>query len=80
MYSSKWGYPIIELYDKVTRRTEDEHGCLFDAFVSYSSKDEEFVVNQLTKVLEGGDSPYKLNLHFRYLRGLLLSYARDLTR
>ncbi len=61
----RWGITIIEIHDKVTRREEDYEGCVFDAFISYSSKDEEFVVDVLTKVLEGGDTPYKLNLHFR---------------
>ncbi|XP_063243029.1 protein toll [Bacillus rossius redtenbacheri] len=47
--------------------TEDEldRGKLFDAFVSFSHKDEEFVVNELVPGLEGGPRPFKLCLHFR---------------
>lgn len=43
----------------------DERDKLFDAFVSYSAKDEAFVVEQLAPALENGDPPYKLCLHYR---------------
>jgi hypothetical protein len=61
----RWGITIIKIHDKVTSEIEDYDGYVFDAFVSYSWQDEEFVIKELTKVLEGGDAPYKLNLHFR---------------
>lgn len=42
-----------------------EREKLFDAFVSYSSNDEAFVAEQLAPVLESGESPYTLCLHYR---------------
>lgn len=44
-------------------KTEREK--LFDAFISYSSKDEAFVAEELAPVLENGDTRYTLCLHYR---------------
>jgi protein toll len=38
---------------------------LYDAFISYSHRDEEFVVNHLVPELEGGAVQFRLCLHYR---------------
>ncbi|XP_041351781.1 toll-like receptor Tollo [Gigantopelta aegis] len=43
----------------------NEAGRKYDAFVSYSSKDEHVVVHELAPKLEGGENPYRLCLHYR---------------
>lgn len=43
----------------------EESEKLYDAYVCYSPKDEEFVIQSLANELEGGNRPYHLCLHYR---------------
>lgn len=55
----------VRIFCKNTEFEMDERDKLFDAFVSYSAKDEAFVVEELAPILENGDPSYKLCLHYR---------------
>ncbi|XP_037282253.2 toll-like receptor 6 [Rhipicephalus microplus] len=52
---------------RVCLRAEAEEEKLFDAFVSYSKKDESFVAQILAPELECGIPAYRLCLHYRDL-------------
>lgn len=45
----------------------------YNAFISYSHLDEDYVKNQLVRVLEGGMSPYKLCLQCDWIPGKYIS-------
>lgn len=44
---------------------DEKENCKYDAFVSYNSSDEQWVVEQLLPNLEGNGSSFKLCLHHR---------------
>lgn len=52
---------------RMFQRAPVEEEKLFDAFVSYSKKDEAFVAQILAPELECGNPPYRLCLHYRDL-------------
>ncbi|OQR75328.1 slit3 protein-like [Tropilaelaps mercedesae] len=52
---------------RMFHRAPVEEEKLFDAFVSYSKKDEAFVAQILAPELECGNPPYRLCLHYRDL-------------
>ncbi|XP_022651225.1 toll-like receptor Tollo [Varroa destructor] len=62
---------------RMFHRAPIEEEKLFDAFVSYSKKDEAFVAQILAPELECGNPPYRLCLHYRDLpmAGTYLSEA-----
>ncbi|XP_045499162.1 toll-like receptor Tollo [Colias croceus] len=61
-FHSKFG---MRLFYKASDVDRDDKEKLYDAFVSYSSKDEAWVTEKLAPVLERGDPAYKLYLHYR---------------
>lgn len=61
-FHSRFG---VRLFYKSTEIDRDDRDKLFDAFVSYSSKDEAWVAEELAPMLEHGDPSYKLCLHYR---------------
>lgn len=61
-FHSRFG---IRLFQRAAATEREDRDKLFDAFVSYSSKDEAFVAEELAPALEHGDPPYKLCLHYR---------------
>lgn len=62
---SKFG---VRIFYRTSDLDRDDREKMFDAFVSYSSKDEEWVAQELTPMLEskvGGSPSYKLCLNYR---------------
>ncbi|XP_076047634.1 toll-like receptor 6 [Oratosquilla oratoria] len=46
-------------------KLSEKQDRLFDAYVSYSSKDEAWVTQVLAAELEQGEKPYRVSLHYR---------------
>lgn len=44
---------------------EVDKGKIYDAFISFSHHDEDFVIEELVEKLEKGSNPYKLCIHLR---------------
>lgn len=49
---------------KMAKPTDDSERP-YDAFISYSNKDEDFVIRELAPRLENGDKKFKLCVHYR---------------
>ncbi|XP_074538973.1 toll-like receptor 21 [Halichoeres trimaculatus] len=63
----KYSYYVFRSwFGEQWRRIRDaEENCQFDAFISYNSSDEKWVMDQLLPNLEGNGSAFKLCLHHR---------------
>ncbi|KAF6716595.1 Toll-like receptor 13 [Oryzias melastigma] len=63
----KYGYYVFRAWfsDHWSRIRDKEENCQYDAFISYNSSDEEWVMDYLVPNLEGNKSPFKLCLHHR---------------
>lgn len=63
----KYGYYVFRSWfsEQWRRLREEEENCTYDAFISYNSSDELWVMNELLPNLEGNGSSLKLCLHHR---------------
>nr|ADM34974.2 Toll-like receptor 21 [Epinephelus coioides]AEK49148.1 TLR21 [Epinephelus coioides] len=66
-WKMKYGYYVFRSWfsDQWRRLREQEENCKYDAFISYNSSDEQWVIEQLMPNLEGNGSSFKLCLHHR---------------
>ncbi|XP_067457140.1 toll-like receptor 21 [Thunnus thynnus] len=66
-WKMKYGYYVFRSWfsEQWRRIREEEENCKYDAFISYNSSDEEWVMEQLLPNLEGNGSSFKLCLHHR---------------
>ncbi|XP_039972977.1 toll-like receptor 21 [Xiphias gladius] len=63
----KYSYYVFRSWfsDQWRRLREEEENCKYDAFISYNSSDEQWVMDHLLPNLEGNGSSFKLCLHHR---------------
>ncbi|KAI3361189.1 hypothetical protein L3Q82_013385 [Scortum barcoo] len=66
-WKMKYGYYVFRSWfsEQWRKLREEEENCKYDAFVSYNSSDEQWVMEQLLPNLEGNGSSFKLCLHHR---------------
>ncbi|XP_076847353.1 toll-like receptor 21 [Brachyhypopomus gauderio] len=63
----KYGYYVFRSWfgEQWRRLREEEEKCMYDAFISYNSADEKWVMDKLLPNLESNGSSFKLCLHHR---------------
>lgn len=63
----KYSYYVFRSWfsEQWRRLREKEENCEYDAFISYNSSDEQWVMDELLPNLEGKGSSFKLCLHHR---------------
>lgn len=66
-WKMKYGYYVFRSWfsEQWRRLREEEENCKYDAFISYNSSDEQWIMDQLIPNLEGNGSSFKLCLHHR---------------
>lgn len=66
-WKMKYNYYVFRAWfsEQWRRLREEEENCKYDAFISYNSSDEQWVMDQLLPNLEGNGSSFKLCLHHR---------------
>nr|AOZ21302.1 toll-like receptor 21 [Larimichthys crocea] len=66
-WKMKYGYYVFRSWfsEQWRRLRDEEENCKYDAFISYNSSDEQWVMDELLPNLEGNGSSFKLCLHHR---------------
>ncbi|XP_060906250.1 toll-like receptor 21 [Labrus mixtus] len=66
-WKMKYSYYVFRSWfnEQWRRIRDEEENCKYDAFISYNSSDEQWVMDQLLPNLEGNGSSFKLCLHHR---------------
>lgn len=65
-WTFKYSYFVFRAwFSDQWRRLREKEDCIYDAFISYNSSDEQWVMEQLLPNLEGNGSNFKLCLHHR---------------
>ncbi|XP_072316974.1 toll-like receptor 21 [Eucyclogobius newberryi] len=66
-WTFKYSYFVFRAWfgERWRRLRDKEENCAYDAFISYNSSDEQWVMEELVPNLEGNGSSFKLCLHHR---------------
>ncbi|XP_030605167.1 toll-like receptor 21 [Archocentrus centrarchus] len=66
-WKMKYSYYVFRAWfsEQWSRIRDEEENCKYDAFISYNSSDEQWIMDQLLPNLEGSGSSFKLCLHHR---------------
>ncbi|XP_041649605.1 toll-like receptor 21 [Cheilinus undulatus] len=66
-WKMKYSYYVFRSWfsEQWHRIRDEEENCKYDAFISYNSSDEQWVMDQLLPNLEGNGSSFRLCLHHR---------------
>ncbi len=64
---TRYGIRVFQFKAATAKHFEEDREKLFDGYVVYSPKDEEFVLQSIVAELEHGNPPYHLCLHYRDL-------------
>nr|XP_012234051.1 PREDICTED: protein toll-like isoform X2 [Linepithema humile] len=65
MYQSQLKRKLFSYWSMTEEECESDQETLYDAFISYSQNDHDFVMNKLVRELENGSTPLKLCLPYR---------------
>lgn len=66
-WKMRYGYYVFRSWfgEQWRRLRDEEEDCKYDAFISYNSADEQWVMDELMPKLEGSGSSFRLCLHHR---------------